>query len=106
MKYRIEYADETLVEIEIDKEKALPIIIEMVEFWYNHEKILNKYDGNYIYAWLHYLAKFVWAERSLPTNNDEGWISMTDENEYGIKILEWSYPTFDNNQLDISAVIS
>ena len=103
--YNLEYNYHDIATVEIDAEKALPNIKEMVEFWSGAEELVDNYDGDYIKAWLNMLVKFIIAEGRKPqfyspnsgNNFDEGWVE-TD----GIAIKKWNGLEVSDDDIEIN----
>lgn len=102
MKYNCQYDWELICELEIDEEKATPYIKEMVEFWYGWEAKLKLNNGNYIETWLKMLTRFIVFNKRLP-GDTEGWYDIEKEN-YGIKLLFWTYPDLDDSNISVEVV--
>jgi len=102
MKYRVCYDNEQLAYLDIDEPKAMPHIQEMVQFWYEWQKVLKQYKGDYIKAWLYYLCIFIWNNEYMPSSNDEGWDDLNEK--IGITVVNWdSYP-MDKDLIQVSKV--
>lgn len=83
----IEYEGLPLATVEVDEDKANPIIREMVGFWMGWEDALAMNGGDYLKTWLKKLGMFI-LRNHRPPNDDEGWVNM--DGKHGIKLKDWT----------------
>ncbi len=113
-KYKIEHGWLTWsATVEIDKEKAMPVIKEMVEFWSAWEDLLEANDGNYIDAFLQQLGRRlmynqIGFNRSVEGAIEnlasmEGWCKM--DGSQGIRLIEIDSCSFEHDEFEFVEIV-
>ena len=107
---RDEFMFESIVEI--DEEKALPVIKGMVEFWSDWESRLEFNDGDYIKTFLQQLGQQIFMEMISGNSNlyfvdqrfrdAEGWVPM--DGTSGITILSVDINKAEIDEFEIEEI--
>jgi len=100
-KFEIEFQYCPLATVEIDEEKAVPVIMGMVEFWSDWENDLEDNDGDYTQTWLKSLARFIVNKGRAPSD-DEGWAPL--DGSCGIKLTYWSQWEPDWSEIEVKSI--
>lgn len=99
--YKLSYDWQDLATVEIDEEKALCHMREMILFWTCGEDRLDDNDGDVVKTWLKQLAGFI-IDRGRKPDGDEGWVKL--DGTYGIKVTKTSRWVFDEDSVLIKKV--
>lgn len=98
--YTASYDHNTIFDLEItDREKADPVIKEMIHFWSGDEARLEDADGDYTKAFINQVMEFVFLNQRLPGKDDEGYVPL--DGSFGIKVTRRGSIEFDSFMVDI-----
>jgi hypothetical protein len=95
--YEMSYNFIPVVTVQVE-DSSLPFMKDMVEFWTDWERALDRNDGDYKRAWLKQLARFVLQHGRSP-EDDEGWCAL--DGSHGIKVTEVLPWEFEDEDIDI-----
>ena len=84
--FRLTYDHTHLAKVSIDDvTKIMPQIELMVKFWTGWQDLVEDCDDNFLRAWFHQLAEYVFEHGRAPTDNTEGYVKFAD---FGIKVFD------------------